>query len=139
MYRKKCEALRERFRQKGITIQLKIGVESFDHEMRENVMVKGMAEDRPEEIARYFDEICLLFGLTGQSLASMEKDIRLGLQYFKRICINLMVENTAPLKPDAEVIRIFMENLYPLYRDNPRVDILLNNTDFGVGGEKDAE
>ena len=96
MYRKKCEALRERFRQKGITIQLKIGVESFDHEMRENVMVKGMAEDRPEEIARYFDEICLLFGLTGQSLASMEKDIRLGLQYFKRICINLMVENTAP-------------------------------------------
>ena len=39
----------------------------------------------------------------------------------------------------AEVIRIFMENLYPLYRDNPRVDILLNNTDFGVGGEKDAE
>ena len=50
-----------------------------------------------------------------------------------------MVENTAPLKPDAEVIRIFMENLYPLYRDNPRVDILLNNTDFGVGGEKDAE
>ena len=94
---------------------------------------------RPEEIARYFDEICLLFGLTGQSLASMEKDIRLGLQYFKRICINLMVENTAPLKPDAEVIRIFMENLYPLYRDNPRVDILLNNTDFGVGGEKDAE
>ena len=139
MYRKKCEALRERFRQKGITIQLKIGVESFDHEMRENVMVKGMAEDRPEEIARYFDEICLLFGLTGQSLASMEKDIRLGLQYFKRICINLMVENTAPLKPDAEVIQIFMENLYPLYRDNPRVDILLNNTDFGVGGEKDAE
>ena len=69
----------------------------------------------------------------------MAKDIRLGLQYFKRICSNLMVENTAPLKPDAEVIQIFMENLYPLYRDNPRVDILLNNTDFGVGGEKDAE
>ena len=86
--------------------------------------------------------MCMVFWLTGinvKAWSTMEKDIRLGLQYFKRICINLMGENTAPLKPDAEVIRIFMENLYPLYRDNPRVDILLNNTDFGVGGEKDAE
>ena len=139
MYRKKCEALRKRFQEKKIRIKLKIGVETFDHRMREDVMQKGMAEDRPEEIARYFDEICLLFGLSGQDEASMERDIRLGLQSFERICINLMVENTAPLKPDPEVIRIFMEKFYPLYRENPRVDILLNNTDFGVGGEKHAE
>ena len=35
------------------------------------------------------------------------------------------------LKPTE--MQIFMKAIYPNYRDNPRVDILLHNTDFGVG------
>lgn len=66
----------------------------------------------------------------------MQKDIETGLKYFERICINIMVENTTPIRPDQEVIRLFVEQIYPKYKENQRVDILLQNTDFGVGGEE---
>ena len=80
-----------------------------------------------------FDEVCLLFGLDGQTEDSMRHDIETGLTYFERVCINIMVENTARIKPSPPVIETFMKKLYPVYKDNERVDILLNNTDFGVG------
>ena len=44
-----------------------------------------------------------------------------------------MVDNDMPIHPDPRVIKNFIENVYPLYINNNRVDILLNNTDFGVG------
>ena len=34
---------------------------------------------------------------------------------------------------DKAVIKEFMQKIYPVYKDNPRTDILINNTDFGVG------
>ena len=63
----------------------------------------------------------------------MKRDIELGLEYFERICVNLMCGNSTPVKPHSGVIDEFMRNLYPLYKDDTRVDILVNNTDFGVG------
>ncbi len=63
----------------------------------------------------------------------MIRDIEMGLKYFERVCINIMTENGMPIKPDSGVIQIFINEIYPKYKDNPRIDILLNNTDFGVG------
>lgn len=36
-----------------------------------------------------------------------------------------------------KVIKEFLNEVYPKYKDNKRVDILLNNTDFGVGENKE--
>ena len=63
----------------------------------------------------------------------MKHDIETGLTYFERVCVNIMVENSTKIKPNAEVIKLFMQELYPLYKDNERIDILIENTDFGVG------
>ena len=109
-------------------------MEEADALFRESYLVKGMDGVEPAEIAALYDECCLLFGLPGQTRASMEKDIRTGLAFFERVCINIMEENTAPIKPDPAVIDIFKKELFPLYKDEPRVDILLQNTGFGVGG-----
>lgn len=46
------------------------------------------------------------------------------------------VENETKLKPDKTVVQQFISQVMPRYIMNDRVDILLNNTDFGVGGEK---
>ena len=54
----------------------------------------------------------------------MISDIETGLKYFSRICVNIMVENQMPIKPDKKVIEQFMEYVYPLYKDNDRVDII---------------
>lgn len=133
MYHKHVKKWKEHFKEKGIILKIKMGVETFDEAFRKDVFDKGMEHVLPEEIASVADEVCLLFGVTGQTLESMTEDIETGLKLFERICINIMVENSTEIHPDNNVIEMFMKNLYPKYIDNPRVDILLHNTDFGVG------
>lgn len=137
MHRSQLPEYRAFFTAAGITVKIKIGVETFDADYRERVLDKGIDEANPAVIASGFDEVCLLFGLSGQTSASMKSDIETGLLHFERVCVNLMVENSTSIKPDAKVLADFMRDIYPFYRDDPRVDILLNNTDFGVGKENE--
>ena len=136
MHRNELPAHRAFFTDAGITVKVKIGVETFDADFRERILDKGIDESDPTVIAAGFDEVCLLFGLTGQTVDSMRSDIETGLAHFERVCVNLMIENTTRIKPDAAVLSEFMAHVYPIYRDDPRVDILLNNTDFGVGKDQ---
>lgn len=138
MHRKEIPVFRKRFADKGITLKLKIGVETFDSLFRESYLSKGIDTDSPAEIAQYFDEVCILQGIPGQTVESMRQDIETGLQFFERVCVNIMVENRMPIKPDPRVIALFQKYLYPDYINNPRVDILMENTDFGVGGTANA-
>lgn len=133
MHKDAVEAFKQSFHDIGVECIIKLGLETFDYELRENVLVKGIEEKNPAEIAKYFDEINLLQGITGQNAESMINDIETGLKYFRRVCVNIMVENGMPVKPDKGVIKEFMNQVYPIYKDNVRLDILLNNTDFGVG------
>lgn len=136
IHRREVADFRKRFADQGMIVKIKTGIETFDEQMRQEVMKKGLPENDPEVIAQYFDEACFLFGLSGQTEASMRYDIETGLAYFERICLNIMVENTTLIKPDPDVIKVFRERIYPDYIENERVDILMENTDFGVGGEK---
>lgn len=137
MHRKEIGQWKKHFAAVGITLKIKMGVETFDPVFREQILDKGMGEAGPGQISQYADEVCLLFGLAGQTAASMKKDVQTGLDYFERVCVNIMVENSTPVKPDRDVIDEFKRYIYPLYIEDPRVDILLDNTDFGVGGEAD--
>lgn len=136
-HRDQIKNIRDRFKKLGITLKLRAGVETFDYDFRENVLDKGIYEHDPKVIASYFDEICLLFGITGQTSESMKNDIETGLKYFDRVFVNIMNENTTNVKPDKDVINTFIQKLYPIYKDNESIDILLNNTDFGVGKDRD--
>ncbi|MBQ7980635.1 MAG: radical SAM protein [Oscillospiraceae bacterium] len=134
LYRDEISHWRKFFEKSGTTLKIKTGVESFDYNFREKVLRKGISERCPERIAESFDECCLLFGLTGQTEEGMRRDIETGLEYFERVCVNIFVENKTTLTPDSEVIDLFREKIMPQYIDNDRVDILISNTDFGVGG-----
>ena len=101
MHKDDVQNFKNSFLNIGIKPIIKLGLETFDYDLREKVLVKGIEEKSPEVIANYF--------------------------------VNIMVENQMPIKPDKKVIEQFVEYVYPLYKDNDRVDILLNNTDFGVG------
>lgn len=133
-HREQILALKTRYSSLGITVKTKIGIETFDDIFRESYLVKGILTKNPREIAEFFDECCLLQGIAGQTASSMIHDIETGLENFERVCVNIMQENGMPIKPDPSVIAIFIREVYPLYRDDFRVDILINNTDFGVGG-----
>ena len=131
LYKNKIPALRQAF--KDFDLKMKLGLETFDYDFRECILKKGINETDAKVISEYFDEANFLFGINGQSIQSMERDILLGLEHFERICINIMCENSTEIKPDKQVISSFIYEIYPKYRDNERTDILINNTDFGVG------
>ena len=133
-HRNEIADFRKRFAAHDIELKIKTGVETFDSLFRESYLDKGITTDSPEEIAEYFDEVCLLQGIPGQTAKSMDSDIQTGLKHFERVCINIMQENGRPIKPDPGVIRIFSQELYPKYINDNRVDILMENTAFGVGG-----
>lgn len=131
LYKNRIPQLREEF--SDFTLKMKLGLETFDWAFREKVLKKGIPDQDGAVISQNFDEANLLFGVRGQSLDSMERDIRLGLTWFERICVNIMCPNTTDILPDRELISFFQKELYPKYRDNERIDILIQNTDFGVG------
>lgn len=133
MHRDEIENFKSMFEDIGVQAIIKLGMETFDYDFREKVLIKGIDERNPKVISAYFDEINLLQGLSGQTVESMCKDIEIGLKYFERVCVNIMTPNGMPIKPDEKVIEGFMEHVYPVYKDNERVDILIENTDFGVG------
>lgn len=131
LYRRRVDQLRRDF--EGIDLKMKLGLESFDYDFREGVLKKGIREPDPQAIAAPFDEANLLVGIGGQTLEMMERDVELGLSLFERICVNVMCPNATPVRPDEAVISTFMEHLYPRLKDDPRADVLVENTDFGVG------
>ncbi|WP_317393867.1 radical SAM protein [Agathobaculum desmolans] len=133
IWRRTIPALRARFAELGVRLHVKIGVETFDAAYRERVLDKGIDQADPAKIAADFDDCCLLFGLTGQTADSMRRDIETGLAWFDRVCVNIMVPNTTAVYPDDAVRAVFAREIYPQYKDDPRVDILFDNTDFGVG------
>ena len=67
--------IKDYFKKLGITVKTKIGIESFDFYYRESFLNKGIEEKDVNIIKKYFDEVCLLQGLPGQSVDFMLKDI----------------------------------------------------------------
>ena len=87
-------------------------------------------------ISKYFDRVCLLFGLPGQTTESMLLDIATALKYFEHVYVNIMTSNTTRIFPSPVVIKQFKEKIYPIFADEKNVEVLFNNTDFGIGTMK---
>lgn len=131
IYRSRISVLRRDFG--DFELKMKLGLETFDFKLRESLLKKGINETDPAVISQGFDEANLLFGIDGQTAGSMKYDIETGLKYFERLCVNIMCPNSTAVKPSGRVIAEFKERLLPVYLNDRRVDILINNTDFGVG------
>lgn len=133
MYKSRIINLREKCSKLGIILQVKGGVETFDADFRENVLKKGFGYPTLEELQEVFDIVNLLVGVKGQTFKQIEDDIKIGIKNFDRVCVNLYKEMDDIMTANEELKRKFMQEIYPLYRNFDNVDILVENTDFGVG------
>lgn len=131
IYRKRLQELKDFF---NIPIIYKLGLETFDDNFRNNILNKGIIINHPTDVSKYYDSICLMVGIKGQTKESIDKDIEYLLKYFKKGCINIWIENSTGFKRDNELVKWFKEKYYYL-EANENIEILWNNTDFGVGGE----
>ncbi len=128
-YRNRLDEMRDFFK---IPIIFKIGVETFDYNFRNNVLIKNAKFYRPEEVREYFDSPCLMVGIKGQTKEMIENDIETLLKYFSYGTINIFTPNSSKLERDDELVDWFKRK-YSYLDDNPNIEILYNNTDFGVG------
>lgn len=129
MYRNKLNQMRDFM---GVEIVYKIGVETFDYEFREKYLNKHADFKTPEEVAQYFDSPCLMVGIKGQTMEMIESDIYALKSHFKLGTINVYTNNTTSVVRDETLISWFTRT-YQHLLDDPFIEVLFENTDFGVG------
>lgn len=131
LYHNQLEKLRAFFA--PIKLKFRTGVETFNPRLR-HTWCKGIPNEvTPQEIARYFNGVCLLAGVQGQSPEVILSDISTAIRYFEYTSVNIFTENSTAVKRDERLVEWFVGNIYERLFDTPTVEVLLNNTDLGVG------
>ena len=131
MYRKKLKAFAEQF--EGISVKFRCGVETFDADLRD-AWKKGIPSSvTPEDIAREFQGVCLLCCTQGESKEHIIRDIEIARRYFEYFSVNVYCNNSTSVKQDEELARWFAQEVYPAIKDDPKIEVLMENTDLGVG------
>lgn len=131
LYHGRLNEIRDFF--KGISVKFRIGAETFDVPTR-NAWQKGIPDEiGAQQISKHFDGCCLLVCVEGQTRDMILHDIELAEQYFEYFNINAFVENSTPLKRDNALCEWFCKEIAPELDKKDNVEILINNTDLGVG------
>ena len=131
MYKNQLAKFAEQF--EGVEVKFRCGVESFDGRLRER-WNKGIAVSvTAEDVAKYFQGVCLLCCTVGDSKERILRDIELAERYFEYASVNVFCENGTAVKRDEELAKWFVEEVYPKLKVSSKIEILINNTDLGVG------
>lgn len=128
-YRNRIKEMRDYF---GIPMVFKIGVESFDYDFRNIFLNKNAKFKTVEELKEHFDSPCMMVGIKGQTKEIIDRDMEIIQNDFEHATVNVFINNTTELKRDEELVKWFEEK-YSFLDDNPKIEVLHNNTDFGVG------
>lgn len=131
MYRHQLKTFAERFAPS--IVKFRCGIETFDTDLR-NKWNKGVSRDvTAEDVAQYFQGVCLLCGTVGESRDRIVRDIKLAKQHFEYISVNLFNENDTNVRPDEKLQQWFVSEIYPCIKSDAQIEVLINNTDLGVG------
>ena len=131
MYRNQLAKFAEQF--EGVEVKFRCGIESFDGSLRQQ-WNKGIAASvTAEDVAKHFQGVCLLCCTQGDSKERILKDIALAEQYFEYASVNVFCENSTSLKRDNALAKWFVEEVYPNLKDSSKIEVLVENTDLGVG------
>ena len=131
MYRKKLADFASRFA--PAKVKFRCGVETFDPTLREE-WKKGIPTSvTPEDVAKYFQGVCLLCCTQGESKQRIFNDIRIAREHFEYFSVNVFCNNSTPVKQDSELAGWFAREVYPQIKDVDGIEVLMENTDLGVG------
>ena len=131
MYRYQLAKFAEQF--EGVQVKFRCGIESFDGALREQWKKGVAAEVSAEDVAKYFQGVCLLCCTEGDSKERILRDIALAMQLFEYASVNVFCENTTLVKRDDSLVEWFVEEVCPELKRSNKIEILINNTDLGVG------
>ena len=131
MYKNQLSKFAEQF--EGVEVKFRCGIESFDAALRSQ-WEKGVKDDvMPEDVANYFQGVCLLCCTEGDSQERILRDIALAKAYFEYASVNVFCENSTAVKRDEKLVKWFVDVVYPQLQQSDKIEVLLENTDLGVG------
>ena len=131
MYRKKLADFARQFA--PVQVKFRCGVETFDVELR-NRWKKGIPSSvTPEDIAHYFQGVCLLCCTEGESKGHIWEDIEIAQKHFEYFSVNVFCNNSTSVKQDKVLAQWFAHEVYPYINDMDGIEVLMDNTDLGVG------
>ena len=131
MYRKKLAEFAKQFA--PVQVKFRCGVETFDADLR-NAWKKGIPSSvTPEDVAKYFHGVCLLCCTQGENKEHIMKDIEIAQKHFEYFSVNVFCNNSTQVKQDKELAQWFAREVYPKIKDEEGIEVLMENTDLGVG------
>ena len=129
IYKNRLQEIRDYFDR--VEVRFKVGIESFDENFRNNVLNKDLYYKDISELTNYFENVCLMVGIFGQTEDMIREDISIGLKNFKRLTINVFINNGTSIKRDDNLVKWF-ENEFSYLEKYENIEILNDNKDFGV-------
>ena len=131
MYRKKLAEFAKQFA--PVQVKFRCGVETFDADLRD-AWKKGIPSSvTPEDVAKYFQGVCLLCCTQGESKERIIRDIDIAKKHFEYFSVNVFCNNSTQVKQDKELAQWFAREVYPKIKDEEGIEVLMENTDLGVG------
>ena len=133
MYRHRLEDFAAQFH--PARVKFRCGVETFDASLRERWR-KGIAREvSAQDVARYFQGVCLLCCTDSQedTMERLMQDINLAEQYFEYYSVNLFCANGTDVKRNHNMAERFMAEVMPQLQASSKAEVLVNNNDLGVG------
>ena len=133
MYRHRLAAFARQFH--PLTVKFRCGVETFSPTLRAN-WHKGIPPHvTPEDIARHFQGLCLLCctDTPGDTRERLLRDIDLAERHFEYYSVNVFCPNTTALRRNDDMLRWFLAEVYPTLQKSSKAEVLIDNTDLGVG------
>lgn len=116
-----------------VEIRFRMGVETFDNDFRVKVYNKNFVMKKEEiaEVSKKLFSVCLLVCVKGQTKEMIENDIKIALENFKGVTINIFINNGTVIERDEELVKWFVGR-YSYLTSDDRVELLLDNKDLGV-------
>ena len=131
MYRKKLADFAHLFA--PAQVKFRCGVETFSPTLR-NHWRKGIPTDvTAEDVAKHFQGVCLLCCTEGESRDHILTDIALARQHFEYFSVNVFCNNSTSVRQDKALAQWFASEVYPQLEEDIKVEVLMGNTDLGVG------
>ena len=131
MYRKKLADFAHLFA--PAQVKFRCGVETFSPTLR-NHWRKGIPTDvTAEDVAKHFQGVCLLCCTEGENRDHILTDIALARQHFEYFSVNIFCNNSTSVRQDKALAQWFASEVYPQLEEDIKVEVLMENTDLGVG------
>ena len=133
MYRHRLADFARQFQ--PAVVKFRCGVETFDPLLRSRWQ-KGISHDvTAKDIARYFHGLCLLCctDTPGDTRERLLRDIDLAERHFEYYSVNVFCPNTTALRRNDDMLRWFLAEVYPTLQKSSKAEVLIENTDLGVG------